>query len=247
VLEIPDLPGDRVEEPVGGDPVPEISPTGTGASFAKASRQRGRARRPPLFLMTVGLISARRFSPPRSAARNRAKPRPSIGDPRFLREWAQLHYRIGTDDKESFPRENDGRARRGGGGAAPLPLACRDPFLLDVLTTGFLLAAFAGRGTSWRRGGTGVPLPRAVLRHRHVRLCDADHAPPLADPPRGARGRPPAGLGGIAVGALAAPLRARSSRSSRSPSGRPPTNWRWAMFSWRGPKGTPGEAREASP
>ena len=105
--------------------------------------------------------------------------------------------------------KTDGRARRGGGRLLLLPLACRDPFLLDVLTTGFLLAAFAG---SWDIvGGVAgqVSLCHAlffgIATYACATLTTLLHWP---DGPRRAP-RPSllAGLGGIAVGALAAPLR----------------------------------------
>jgi len=94
------------------------------------------------------------------------------------------------------------------GGLLLFPLACRDPFLLDVLTTGFLLAAFAG---SWDIvGGVAgqVSLCHAlffgIATYACATLTTLLHWPiPLA----GLAAVLLAGLGGVAVGALAAPLR----------------------------------------
>lgn len=89
-----------------------------------------------------------------------------------------------------------------------LPLACRDPFLLDVLTTGFLLAAFAG---SWDIvGGVAgqVSLCHALFFGIATYACAA--LTTLLHWPAAFAGSAAvllAGLGGIAVGALAAPLR----------------------------------------
>ncbi|MBP2674398.1 MAG: LivM [Deltaproteobacteria bacterium] len=89
-----------------------------------------------------------------------------------------------------------------------LPLAVRDPFLLDVLTTGFLLSAFAG---SWDIvGGMAgqLSLCHALFFGAATYACAClstlFHWPILL---AGAAGVLLAGLAGAAVGALAAPLR----------------------------------------
>jgi branched-chain amino acid transport system permease protein len=94
------------------------------------------------------------------------------------------------------------------GGLLLLPLVCREPFLLDVLTTGFLLSAFAG---SWDLvGGVAgqVSLCHAlffgIATYSCAALTTLLHWPlPLA----ASAAVLLAGAGGIAVGALAAPLK----------------------------------------
>jgi branched-chain amino acid transport system permease protein len=89
-----------------------------------------------------------------------------------------------------------------------LPLCCGDPFLLDVLTTGLLLAAFAG---SWDIvGGVAgqVSLCHALFFGIASYAC-AVLTTLLGWPAflAAAAAALLAGLGGIGVGALAAPLR----------------------------------------
>ncbi len=89
-----------------------------------------------------------------------------------------------------------------------LPLAGQNPFLLDVLTTGFLLSAFAG---SWDIvGGVAGQLSLChalffgTATYACALLTTLLHWPiPLA----GAAAVLLSGIGGAAVGALAAPLR----------------------------------------
>ena len=89
-----------------------------------------------------------------------------------------------------------------------LPLGLHDPFLLDVLTTGFLLAAFAG---SWDIvGGVAgqVSLCHALFFGIASYACAA--LTTLAEWPAFLAAPAAvllAGAGGIGVGALAAPLR----------------------------------------
>jgi branched-chain amino acid transport system permease protein len=89
-----------------------------------------------------------------------------------------------------------------------LPFFCRDPFLLDVLASGFLLAAFVG---SWDIvGGVAgqVSLCHAlffgIASYACAALTTLFHWPLLLAGPAAVA---LAGLGGAAVGALSAPLR----------------------------------------